>query len=463
MKRRPRLGLRARLVVAFVGVALLAVVLATVYSSFSMDAHVAAAARARLRSSAIHFGDVAAAVYGQNQGWTPVGAAELHHLALLDGLAVQLVDDAGRAILKLPPSAPLQSGASATAPVSSSGRTIGRVTVSQANGRLLTAEEAQLGRQLNRMHLIAGVTSAAIAFAIGLYLALTLSRPLRRIRAGAEAMGAGDLDVRVKVTGDDEIRAVARALNGLAETLQREEELRKESVADLAHELRTPVMGLLARVEAAQDGVFDDEAANLAAMHDEALRLTSLLDDLSALADAERPGLLLSLAPVDLAAVAAGPAEALKQAFADKGIAFTTDLQAAVVAGDRKRLEQVVVNLLTNALRYTDAGGRVSLTVRQAGDDAVLEVADSGVGIAPEDLPHVFTRFWRGEKSRSRATGGAGIGLSIVQELVRAHGGRVTVESTTGQGSVFRVVIPCREAAPGAAPARAGNSAVSRA
>jgi two-component system sensor histidine kinase BaeS len=326
----------------------------------------------------------------------------------------------------------------------SGGRNIGRVTVSQASGLLLTAEEAQLRQQLNRMHLVAGVTSAAIAFAIGLYLALTLSRPLRRIRTGAEAMGAGDLDVRVKETGDDEIRAVARALNGLAETLQREEELRKESVADLAHELRTPVMGLLARVEAAQDGVFDDEAANLAAMHDEALRLTRLLDDLSALADAQRPGLLLSGEPVDLAAVAKGPADALRQGFADKGIAFTTDLQATIVAGDPKRLEQVVVNLLTNAYRYTDAGGRVSLSVRQVGDDAVLEVADSGVGIPLEDLAHVFTRFWRGEKSRSRATGGAGIGLSIVNELVRAHGGQVTAQSTVGQGSVFRVAIPCR-------------------
>jgi len=348
----------------------------------------------------------------------------------------------------LPPSGPVQSGASATAPVSAGARVIGRVTVSQANGRLLTAEEAQLRQQLNRMHLIAGIASAAIAFAIGLYLALTLSRPLRRIRAGAEAMGSGDLDVRVKETGDDEIRSVAKALNALAETLQREEELRKESVADLAHELRTPVMGLLARVEAAQDRVFDDEVANLAAMHDEALRLTRLLDDLSALADAERPGLLLSAEPVDLAAVAAATAEALKQSFADKGIAFATDLRATVVAGDPKRLEQVVVNLLTNAVRYTDAGGRVSLSVRQVGDVAVLEVADSGIGIPAEDLAHVFTRFWRGEKSRSRATGGAGIGLTIVKELVRAHGGQITVESTGGQGSLFRVIIPCRGPAP---------------
>jgi two-component system, OmpR family, sensor histidine kinase BaeS len=448
VRRRPHWDLRARLVVAFVGVALLAAVLATVYSSINMDARVAAAAQARLQRSVLHFSGVAAVVYEQNHGWTAVAVTELHHLARIDDLAVLLGDGAGGTILRLSPDAQVQSGASATAPVMSGGRNIGRVTVSQANGRLLTAEEAQLRQQLNRMHLVAGVTSAAIAFAIGLYLALTLSRPLRRIRTGAEAMGAGDLDVRVKETGDDEIRAVARALNGLAETLQREEELRKESVADLAHELRTPVMGLLARVEAAQDGVFDDEAANLAAMHDESLRLTRLLDDLSALADAERPGLLLSGEPVDLSAIAAGTAEAFRRGFADKGIELTTDLQAAVVAGDRKRLEQVVVNLLTNALRYTDAGGHVSLSVRQVGGSAVLEVADSGVGIPPEDLAHVFTRFWRGEKSRSRATGGAGIGLSIVKELVRAHGGQVTVESTVGQGAVFRVVLPCHGATP---------------
>jgi len=447
--RRPlRWDLRTRLVIAFVGVALVAAVLATVLSSMNMDAHVAAAAQARLQRSATHFGDVAATVYGQGQGWTQVAVMELHHLAQIDDLAVLLIDDNDHTILRLPPSGPVQSGASATAPVSAGARVIGRVTVSQANGRLLTAEEAQLRQQLNRMHLIAGIASAAIAFAIGLYLALTLSRPLRRIRAGAEAMGSGDLDVRVKETGDDEIRSVAKALNALAETLQREEELRKESVADLAHELRTPVMGLLARVEAAQDRVFDDEVANLAAMHDEALRLTRLLDDLSALADAERPGLLLSAEPVDLAAVAAATAEALKQSFADKGIAFATDLRATVVAGDPKRLEQVVVNLLTNAVRYTDAGGRVSLSVRQVGDVAVLEVADSGIGIPAEDLAHVFTRFWRGEKSRSRATGGAGIGLTIVKELVRAHGGQITVESTVGQGSVFRVVIPCRGPVP---------------
>jgi two-component system sensor histidine kinase BaeS len=299
------------------------------------------------------------------------------------------------------------------------------------------------------MHLVAGVVSAAIAVLVALYLAVTLSRPLRRIRAGADAMSAGDLDVRVPESGDDEISAVADALNRLAETLQLEESLRKESVADLAHELRTPVQGILARVEAAQDGVLDDEAANLSAMHDEALRLARLLDDLSALAEAERPGLLLDAEPVDLAAIAEAQTAAFADAFADKGIALTPALEPAVVDGDPRRLEQIVVNLLSNALRYTDAGGSVRVVVRGDGEAALLEVADTGIGIAPEDLPRVFTRFWRGEKSRSRDTGGAGIGLSIVKELVQAHGGTISVESTPGRGSVFRVTLPLSDGATG--------------
>jgi two-component system sensor histidine kinase BaeS len=245
------------------------------------------------------------------------------------------------------------------------------------------------------------------------------------------------------------MRAVADALNRLAETLQQEEALRKESVQDLAHELRTPVMGVLARVEAAQDRVLDDEAANLSAMHDEALRLARLLDDLSALAEAERPGLLLETTPVDLAAVAEGRTAAFAGAFADEGIGLGCDFRPAVVDGDAKRLEQVVVNLLSNALRYSDPGGVVTVSVRPDGDEALLEVRDTGIGIGPDDVTRVFARFWRGEKSRSRATGGAGIGLSIVKELAQAHGGEVTVKSEPGVGSTFCVRLPLSSRARG--------------
>jgi two-component system sensor histidine kinase BaeS len=440
--RFPRLGLRARLVIALVGVALLAADMATIYSNLNLNGHVSSAAQARLARSATHFGDVAGVVFSDSGGWTQGATTTLRHLAEMDDLAVSVTGDSGRAILRIPPSGPVEPEASFTAPVMANGAEIARVTVSQSNGQLLTPEELQLRHELNRMHLVAGVTSAAIALAVALYLALTLSRPLRQIRAGAEAMEAGDLEARLEESGDDEIRAIARALNRLAETLQHEEELRKESVADLSHELRTPVMGLLARIEAAQDGVLRDESANLTAMHEEADRLSLLLEDLSALADAERPGLLLAREPVDLAAVAEAQWSLFDGRFAEKHISLADDFQPAVVDGDRRRLEQIVVNLLSNALRYTDAGGRVRIAVRPVAGDAVLEVADTGIGIPAEDVPHVFTRFWRGEKSRSRAKGGAGIGLSIVQELVRAHGGRIAVESQLGAGSVFRVAIP---------------------
>jgi len=428
--------------VALVGIALLAANLATVYSYLSLRSHVTAAAKERLARTAEHFGDLAGVAYMNAGGWNEESHELIVHLAQADGLAATVVDGRGRDVVVIPPAASPEEGAVVTAPVRIGMRTVGSVTVSQADGRLLTPVETRLAHELNRMHLAAGLTSAIVAVAVALYLAWTLSGSLRLIRGGAERMRAGDLDTRVKEGGDDEVRAVARALNDLAETLQQEESLRKESVDDLAHELRTPVMGLLARIEAAQDGVLDDEAANLAAMHDEATRLTRLLDDLSLLADAARPGLLLERTPVDLAAVADRRAGAVRQQFENKGIALSWEVEPVVVDGDFKRLEQIVANLLSNALRYTDPGGRVVVRVRLESGNAILEVADTGIGVAEGDVEHVFERFWRGEKSRSRTTGGAGIGLAIVKELVRAHGGQVSVDSAPGEGSTFRVTLP---------------------
>jgi two-component system sensor histidine kinase BaeS len=170
--------------------------------------------------------------------------------------------------------------------------------------------------------------------------------------------------------------------------------------------------------------------------------LAADLSTVYSLAEAERPGMLLELEPTDLAEVAAGQVETARGRFGEKGVDLNLDVSPAQVAGDRGRLDQVTANLLSNALRYTDSGGSVAVSVRRDNGFAVLEVADSGVGIAPEDVPKVFTRFWRGERSRSRATGGAGIGLSIVKELVNAHGGKIDVSSTPGKGSAFTVWIP---------------------
>lgn len=441
---RARLGLRARLAIAFVGVAALAVGLATLLANTGLNPRLESAAHARLHRSAEQLAAAAATTFAAQGGWTAQGADALEHAAMMNGLRASVRTPGGSMMgsSHMGGGASLPTAGSASADVTVGGRKVGTVTVAPANGQLLTPEEQHLHHSLDRLHLAAGAISVAGALVVAFLLAEALSRPLRRIRTTAEEIEQGDLSARVRLGGDKEVRSVGHALNRLAETLEHEEELRKETVADLAHELRTPVTGLLSRIEAAQDGVLEDGAANLEAMHSEALRLTRLLDDLGRLAEAERPGLLLEKRVLDLSEVVARAVDEWRPRFLDKGVCLDVELASAWVLGDVDRLGQIADNLISNALRYTDAAGRVRIEVSCADDAAILEIEDTGVGISPDDLRHIFTRFWRGEKSRSRATGGAGIGLAIVRELVRAHEGRVDVESMPGQGSTFRVSLP---------------------
>jgi two-component system sensor histidine kinase BaeS len=430
-----RLSLRAQLALALVGVAILAVALAGVLGHRGLHAQLRQTAHTRQERSAAHFAAIATALYLDSGSWDRAQPA-LVHLAAFSDLLAEVRTERGRVLRLTPP----PRGNSAQAPIVVSGRRVATVTIAQAGGRLFTPEERQLHRSLDRLHLVAGAVAIAAALGIAFLLAGTFSRPLRRLRQTAERMERGDLKVRVETAGAHELAAVGRALNRLAETLAQQEETRKANTADLSHELRTPVNSLLARIEAAQDGVID-APANLAAMHTEALRLTRLLDDLARLADAERPGLLLEKRPVDLAEVARAVADSFAPRFRDSDVSFAAQLEPAWVLGDSARLEEIAANLLSNAFRYTERG-QVRLRVAKKDNEAILEVDDTGIGIAPEDLPHIFTRFWRGDRSRSRTTGGAGIGLAIVRELVRAHDGHIDIDSTPGRGSRFRIIFP---------------------
>jgi signal transduction histidine kinase len=438
-----RAGLRLRLSFAFVAVAALAVGLATLLSTQGLEPRLTEAAEARIARSADRLAVEATARYRREGGWTESGAAELEHLGLTTGVRLLIVRPDGR-IVATPDSAKMRAGAlhgagAISRPVLVEGTQVGTLHAAPVGGSLLSPADVNLRDSLDHLHMIAGAIAIGIALVAALLLAQTISAPLRRIRSAAQRIERGELEAEIEPGGGPEVRAVGHALSRLAETLEHEDRLRRENVADLAHELRTPVSGMLSRIEAAQDGVFADQAANLEAMHGEALRLRRLLDDLDRLAAAERPGLLLEERPVDLAAVAASEADQMEAAFAEKGVGLERELTPAKFEGDAGRLAQIVANLLSNALRYTDPGGRVRLRVAAEGDDAVLEVADTGIGIEAEDLEHIFKRFWRADRSRARATGGTGIGLAIVRELVTAHQGRMDVESAPGRGSRFRV------------------------
>ncbi len=395
MNALARLGLRAQLSIALVAVAVLAVGVATLLSNHGLDPRVTAAAHSRLHRTAEHLASAAEALYREDGRWTPQTAATLSHFAAIDDLRVRLVDPRGRVLLRGWQRRP---STVTSAPVNVDASRVGTVSVAPLSGHLLTPEELHLRGSLDRLHLLAAGVSVAAALLLGLLLAHGLAEPLRRLRLAAQRIERGEVETRVAAGGGAELSAVAHAFNRLAETLQQEEDLRRASVADLAHELRTPVNGLLARIEAAQDGVLPPEE-NLDAMHAEALRLTRLLDDLAKLADAEQPGLLLAKRSLALDELAASEAEHWRPLLAEKGLQLELETEPVGVSGDPDRIGQVLGNLLSNAQRYTDRG-RVSVRVRREGGFALLEVEDTGIGIAPDDLKHVFKRFWRGDRSR---------------------------------------------------------------
>ena len=290
-----------------------------------------------------------------------------------------------------------------------------------------------------------------VVFAVAILTALlagTLSRrvtrPIEALTAAARRMGAGDLTQRVPVSSSDEIGELAEAFNAMADAVARNEAARRGLVSDVAHELRTPLTHLRGRIEAMQDGLLAADDATLQSLHDETLLLARLVDDLQDLALAEAGRLPLhreavALAPAIDAAVAAVSATAR-----ERGVTLRTDVAASTPAADvdPARLAQVLRNLLTNALTHCREGGRVTVSAAAAGESVAIVVADDGVGIAAEHLPHVFDRFYRADPARSRASGNAGLGLAIVRQLAQAHGGSVAAQSRPGEGARFTVTLP---------------------
>lgn len=294
--------------------------------------------------------------------------------------------------------------------------------------------------------LVAGVTAVILAALIGWWLAGRTARPLAELVNATQKLGLRDMALRVyEPDTGDEVAELARGFNRMAARLHREDQARRQMLADVAHELRHPVAVLQSQMELLQDGVRPLTSESLAGVQDEVLRLGHLIGDLQDLSLAEAGALSLNRQTVAPADVLESLIAYLAPVAEEKGVALALAVapDAPAVLADPQRLRQVLVNLLSNALRYTPAGGRV--TVSAAATPAGwlgVTVADTGAGIAPDDLPHVFDRFYRADRSRSRQGGGAGLGLAIARSLVRLHDGTIRAESSLGQGSRFTVELP---------------------
>ncbi len=305
--------------------------------------------------------------------------------------------------------------------------------------------DAAYRRALTQSLAWASVVATLVAAAVALVVTSRIVAPLRAMTRASERIADGRYGDRLDARAPGEVGELAGAFNRMADTLQRSEERRVELLADVAHEFRTPLSNLRGYVEGLEDGVFEDRATVYQAFDRQLDRLGHLVDDLSLLSRVETGQIALDLRSIDTADLVEAALAPFRPDAERRGVhlsAVTPD-PAPWVRADRERTLQVLTNLLGNALRFTPDGGRVRVTVSPTHHDAVrVSVADDGPGIAPEDLPNVFKRFYRGDKARSPHAGGSGIGLTIARQLVERQGGEIGVTSQPGEGATFAFTLP---------------------
>lgn len=293
------------------------------------------------------------------------------------------------------------------------------------------------------------LASAVGAALVSWVVARRVLAPLQHMRRATQRIAEGHYEERVPVPGSpdhpDELGELALHFNRMAERLAQTETLRRRLIGDVAHELRTPLTTIQGYLEGLMDGVLEPDQATYRLIYDEVRRLHRLVEDLQELSRVEEGAFRLQMRPEGVADLLAEAVQRWQAAYAEKGVRLAVEVppHLPLVLADTERVQQVLNNLLANALRYTPAGGQVTLSAHRQGEMVAIAVRDTGIGIPAEHLPHLFERFYRGDPSRSRAHGGSGIGLTIARGLVEAHGGRIWAESDgPGKGSCFTFTLP---------------------
>jgi signal transduction histidine kinase len=306
--------------------------------------------------------------------------------------------------------------------------------------------------------LLAGAIAGLISLLIARWLARGMTQPLRDMAAAARAMETGDYSARVVTTSRDEVGQLAAAFNRMSSELAVLEKSRRDLVANVSHELKTPITAIRAHLENLADGVEQPDPKTMQVMLTQTERLGRLVDQLLDLSRLESGEVPMYMEVTSIEPIVARVLSEISVGRAVTDVTLRNDVSADLAAtADAERIHQVLYNLVDNAVRFTPPGGTVTVTGQRREDRVAIEVSDSGVGIAPEHLPRLFERFYRADASRSREGGGTGIGLAIARSIVESHGGRITATSEPGHGSAFTFDLPAAEAVVSASDRRAST------
>lgn len=320
---------------------------------------------------------------------------------------------------------------------------IGFLDVSYYSPYYLNENDFQFIKELNQILIVVGIVSLAGAVIMGLILANNITKPIVKTVEITKRISDGDYNICFKDgVKTKELFDLTRAVNHMSETLETQEILRKRLTSDVAHELRTPIANVSSYLEAIIEGVWEPSQERLKNCYDELERISKLVSDLERLRQVENENLQLQKTEVDLLELAQSVVKNFETQLATKKLQCKVDGAHAVVLADHRRMQQVITNLVSNAIKYSDEGGTVRVVIEDSLYTGVIRVEDDGIGIAEKDLKLIFERFYRTDKSRNRNTGGTGIGLTIVKTIIHAHGGKIVAESEEGNGSRFIVTLP---------------------
>lgn len=465
MKRR--YSLRSKLSLSYVFVALISLFLISVITNLLLEGHFKDYIIEKHEQGNRELVALVSQYYAADGSWNTGAIEKICLNALGQGKVIRVVDAAGKVIwdARLHDNTLCQQIIAQMArnmterypkwqggyvedgyPVISGGREVGRVEIGYYGPYYYNDLDLEFINSINRLLVGVGIFALFLSLLVGGVMAKSLSTPIARVITTAQMIAKGYYQGRAgETTNIHEIAQLTTAINHLAETLERQEALRKRLTSDVAHELRTPLATLQSSLEAMMDGIWQPDPERLKSCHEEILRLNRLVEDLAQLTRYESENLILAKTAFDLSALCRGIIKNVEAGFRQKGITLRFFGEEETVFADKDKISQVLINLLSNAEKYTPPGGEVEVEVRGGTDFAELRVKDSGIGIKPEDLPYIFERFYRADQSRNRLTGGAGIGLTIAKGIVEAHGGRIIAQSEVGQGTEFIVLLPKAE------------------
>ncbi len=319
--------------------------------------------------------------------------------------------------------------------------------ISDPNAEEYVAPFVRLSASINRSLLLGGSLAIGIALLLTFILSRRMMSPIGVLAGAARRLGRGDLSQRVRLQGEGEIASLAQAFNSMADDLEYAGQLRRNMVADVAHELRTPLSNIQGYLEAIRDGMVEPDAAAIRSLNEETALLSRLVNELQELSLAESGELKLVYQAEDVAGLARQAMSSWQPRLTSGDISLSLEMPNDLppVNIDWQRINEVLHNILKNAVAHTRKGGSIKITASQKGKWVEVSVSDTGEGIPAEDLPHIFERFYRVDKSRARATGGSGLGLTIARRLIEAHGGTLIVQSKLGEGSRFSFTLPVAE------------------